>query len=154
MFDGETFPDYLAGIGYVMSIDTAMRLYNVSMHTPLLYLEDVYLTGQFICFSSIKCDFKSTLIGHGWTSSNLVIIIIFFPIGLCAERARIRPKQCHLFKYTAYSNLCEVRGMITLHHIDSDGLKSAYDFVNNLTHKCPRPGKHRVLFDDESILQR
>lgn len=45
MFDGEMFPDYLAGIGYVMTIDTAEKLYNASMDTPLIHIEDVFLTG-------------------------------------------------------------------------------------------------------------
>lgn len=45
MYDKKIYPNYLAGSGYVMSIDTAIKLYNVSMKIPLLYLEDVYLTG-------------------------------------------------------------------------------------------------------------
>lgn len=45
MFDGETYPTYLSGAGYVFSMDVAEKLYNASMDTPLLHLEDVYLTG-------------------------------------------------------------------------------------------------------------
>lgn len=42
--------------------------------------------------------------------------------------------------------------MITLHNVDPDELTSAYEFVNNLEHKCAHPGKRSV--DDEAILLR
>lgn len=45
MYAKETYPNYLSGFGYLMSIDVAIKLYKVSMEIPLLYLEDVYLTG-------------------------------------------------------------------------------------------------------------
>lgn len=46
MYDKGIYPNYLSGTGYVFSMDTAEKLYNVSMDTPLLHLEDVYLTGN------------------------------------------------------------------------------------------------------------
>lgn len=46
MYNKNVYPDYLSGTGYLMSMDTAAKLYNASMKTPLLHLEDVYLTGK------------------------------------------------------------------------------------------------------------
>lgn len=47
MYSRQQFPNYLSGSGYVFTIDTATKLYNASMEMPLLYLEDVYTTGNF-----------------------------------------------------------------------------------------------------------
>lgn len=47
MYSGNTYPNYLSGTAYVMSIDVAQRLYNVSLTTPIFHLEDVYLTGSY-----------------------------------------------------------------------------------------------------------
>lgn len=46
MFSGNTYPIYLSGTGYVMSMDVATKLYNASLTTPVFHLEDVYLTGM------------------------------------------------------------------------------------------------------------
>lgn len=48
MYDGEFYPNYLSGSGYVFTMDTARKLYNSSMDVPLFHLEDVYLTGKHI----------------------------------------------------------------------------------------------------------
>lgn len=45
MFSGDMYPNYLSGTGYVMSMNSAVALYNASLTTPLFHLEDVYLTG-------------------------------------------------------------------------------------------------------------
>lgn len=45
MYSGETYPDYLSGTAYVMTFESAVRLYKGSLSTPLFHLEDVYLTG-------------------------------------------------------------------------------------------------------------
>lgn len=46
MYNEETYPNYLSGTGYVMLMDVALRLYKISLKTPLFHLEDVYLTGE------------------------------------------------------------------------------------------------------------
>lgn len=86
MYDKETYPNYLSGTGYVMSTDIALRLYNVSLTTPLFHLEDVYLTG--ICaeaasihpqnhplfnFSRYKylCEIRGTITTHQMTSTEM-----------------------------------------------------------------------------------
>ena len=45
MYSQRTYPNYLSGTGYVMSIDVAFRLYKFAFSTPVLHLEDVYITG-------------------------------------------------------------------------------------------------------------
>lgn len=46
LYDGEMYPNYLGGSGYVFTMDTAKKLYSASMNVPLFHLEDVYLTGK------------------------------------------------------------------------------------------------------------
>ncbi|KAF2897403.1 hypothetical protein ILUMI_08772, partial [Ignelater luminosus] len=45
MYEAKMYPNYLSGTGYVMSTDVAETLFQTALHTPLLHLEDVYLTG-------------------------------------------------------------------------------------------------------------
>ncbi|XP_012286095.1 N-acetyllactosaminide beta-1,3-N-acetylglucosaminyltransferase 4 isoform X2 [Orussus abietinus] len=45
MYSEKMYPNYLSGTGYVMSIDVAEKLYQAALATPLLHLEDVYITG-------------------------------------------------------------------------------------------------------------
>lgn len=47
MYDKKRYPSFLAGgPGYVLTMDTAAKLYNAAMEIPYLHLEDVYLTGE------------------------------------------------------------------------------------------------------------
>ncbi|XP_014277670.1 beta-1,3-galactosyltransferase 1 isoform X2 [Halyomorpha halys] len=39
------YPNYVSGTGYLMSQDVASKLYRAALSTPLMHLEDVYLTG-------------------------------------------------------------------------------------------------------------
>lgn len=48
MYSREEYPNYLSGSGYVFTIGAAKKLYNASMEMPLLYLEDVYTTGNLM----------------------------------------------------------------------------------------------------------
>ncbi|KAJ8686207.1 hypothetical protein QAD02_022001 [Eretmocerus hayati] len=45
MYSERTYPNYLSGTGYVMSLDVAHQLYKAALSTPVLHLEDVYVTG-------------------------------------------------------------------------------------------------------------
>lgn len=45
MYSEKIYPNYLSGTGYVMSLDVASKLYQAALVTPLLHLEDVYITG-------------------------------------------------------------------------------------------------------------
>ncbi|KOC66447.1 Beta-1,3-galactosyltransferase 1 [Habropoda laboriosa] len=45
MYSEKMYPNYLSGTGYVMSLDVAFKLYHAALKTPLLHLEDVYITG-------------------------------------------------------------------------------------------------------------
>ncbi|XP_014219981.1 beta-1,3-galactosyltransferase 1 isoform X2 [Copidosoma floridanum] len=51
MYSERTYPNYLSGTGYVMSLDVARRIYKAALAVPLLHLEDVYITG--ICAKKI-----------------------------------------------------------------------------------------------------
>lgn len=52
LFPGDFYPAYLSGTAYLMSLAAAQKLYNTSLTTPYLHLEDVYLTG--ICASKVE----------------------------------------------------------------------------------------------------
>ncbi|KAK5647228.1 hypothetical protein RI129_002120 [Pyrocoelia pectoralis] len=45
MYVREIYPNYLSGVAYVMTADIAVKLFNTALTVPLLYLEDVYVTG-------------------------------------------------------------------------------------------------------------
>ncbi|XP_037806004.1 lactosylceramide 1,3-N-acetyl-beta-D-glucosaminyltransferase-like [Lucilia sericata] len=46
MYSKDYYPTYLSGSGYLMSMDVVPRLYEASLNTSLVYLEDVYVTGM------------------------------------------------------------------------------------------------------------
>lgn len=45
MYRYDEYPDYLSGVGYLMSMDVAGRLYDKALITSMVYLEDVFVTG-------------------------------------------------------------------------------------------------------------
>jgi beta-1,3-galactosyltransferase 1 len=45
MMSNDIFPDYVSGIGYVMAFESVKVLFAQSIETPILYLEDAYMTG-------------------------------------------------------------------------------------------------------------
>lgn len=45
MYHGQIYPNYLSGTGYIMSRDVVTRLYQTALETPLIHIEDVYITG-------------------------------------------------------------------------------------------------------------
>jgi beta-1,3-galactosyltransferase 1 len=45
MMSNEVFPNYVSGIGYVLAYESVKVLYEKSLDTPILYLEDAYMTG-------------------------------------------------------------------------------------------------------------
>ncbi|XP_012267723.2 beta-1,3-galactosyltransferase 1-like isoform X2 [Athalia rosae] len=87
MYSERTYPNYLSGTGYVMSMDVAVKLYETALETPLIYLEDVYVTG--ICAKRAKlhpsnhpgfsfavrkfdpCVFQTLITAHKVSPTNL-----------------------------------------------------------------------------------
>ncbi|XP_073974842.1 beta-1,3-galactosyltransferase 1-like isoform X2 [Rhodnius prolixus] len=50
------YPNYLSGTGYVMSREVAAKLYDVALSTPIIHLEDVYITGRYkpvVCITQV-----------------------------------------------------------------------------------------------------
>ncbi|BFF90747.1 beta-1-3-galactosyltransferase 1-like [Drosophila madeirensis] len=45
MYPHSTYPEYLSGGGYLLSIDVVQRLYDAAWSTKMVYLEDLYVTG-------------------------------------------------------------------------------------------------------------
>ncbi|KAF5304756.1 hypothetical protein FQA39_LY09533, partial [Lamprigera yunnana] len=43
MYSKKFYPNYLSGTAYVMTIDIPKKLYQTSLHVPLIHLEDVYV---------------------------------------------------------------------------------------------------------------
>ncbi|KAJ3653608.1 hypothetical protein Zmor_012849 [Zophobas morio] len=52
MFLGHTYPKFLAGPAYLMSLRVARELYSAALELPLFHLEDVFVTG--ICAEKMK----------------------------------------------------------------------------------------------------
>ncbi|KAH8243514.1 hypothetical protein KR032_008159, partial [Drosophila birchii] len=45
MYSNKTYPAFLVGGGYLMSIDVVRSLYKAAWHTTVVHLEDVFITG-------------------------------------------------------------------------------------------------------------
>ncbi|XP_076242380.1 beta-1,3-galactosyltransferase 1 isoform X2 [Calliopsis andreniformis] len=90
MYSAKIYPNYLSGTGYVMSLGVAFKLYQAALITPLLHLEDVYITGlcakrakvkpvNHLGFSYIPrkldpCILKNTITTHKVNVSNMYVI--------------------------------------------------------------------------------
>ncbi|XP_017040743.1 beta-1,3-galactosyltransferase 1 [Drosophila ficusphila] len=87
MFQPEKYPKYLSGAGYLLSIDVVQRLFEASLNTTLVYLEDVYITGlcaqrarirphhhPLFSFTHSKqlCSFKGTIAQHQMKDDSMV----------------------------------------------------------------------------------
>lgn len=86
-FEGDMFPDYLSGTGYVMSRDVVPKLLEASGTIPFLVMEDVFITGLCASQSHVKrynvrgfvhwkrpvtgCAFKDVISGHHVTISDM-----------------------------------------------------------------------------------
>lgn len=89
-FDGNVFPDYLSGTGYVMSRDVVPKLLEASSTLPFLVMEDVFITGLCASQYHIKrynirgfaywrrlptgCAFKDAITGHHVTVKDMIKI--------------------------------------------------------------------------------
>lgn len=122
MYNKEVYPQYLSGSGYLMSIDAAIQLYKVALRTPLLHLEDVFLTGKQIT-----------------PSETIDIAINELFAGICAQEARIRPQHHPLFNFNSFQHRCDIRGAITFHHMKPEAIRSAYEFARNIKERCRVP---------------
>ncbi|KAM8711896.1 hypothetical protein ACLKA7_012409 [Drosophila subpalustris] len=87
MYQGDAYPQYLSGAGYLMSIDVVERLFEAAMNTSLVYLEDVYITGLCADRANIKrqhhslfsfahskhlCAFKGSITQHQVKEESMV----------------------------------------------------------------------------------
>ncbi|KAG7188669.1 hypothetical protein KM043_008292 [Ampulex compressa] len=90
MYSDKTYPNYLSGTGYLMSLDVAHKLYQAALRIPLLHLEDVYVTG--LCAKRAKvrpvnhpgfsyvprkmdpCIFKNAITAHKVNTSNMYMM--------------------------------------------------------------------------------
>lgn len=127
MYSGNVYPAYLSGTGYIMSMDVVEKLYNTSLSTPLFHLEDVYLSGN------------CSRLNYRDAATNDFISLF---IGICAESAKITPRNHQLFSYQSYKNMCELKGMITKHEFTASDMRKAYEFVTNTKSFCPKPDKY------------
>ncbi|KAM4046761.1 beta-1,3-galactosyltransferase 5 [Anomaloglossus baeobatrachus] len=54
-YEGEKYPPFCSGTGYVFSRDVAQKVYNISMTTPFFKLEDVYVG---MCLDQLKIQLQ------------------------------------------------------------------------------------------------
>ncbi|XP_029176745.1 beta-1,3-galactosyltransferase 1-like [Nylanderia fulva] len=90
MYSEKTYPNYLSGTGYVMSMNVASKLYQAALITPLLHLEDVYITGLCARRAKIRpvnhpgfsyvprkidpCVLRNAITTHKVNASNMYVI--------------------------------------------------------------------------------
>lgn len=46
LYPYDTYPDYLNGVGYLISMDAVPQLYKVALASTYVHLEDVFITGN------------------------------------------------------------------------------------------------------------
>ncbi|XP_023241869.1 beta-1,3-galactosyltransferase 1-like [Centruroides sculpturatus] len=79
-FSGTVFPDYLSGTAYAMTRDSVDPLFNSSLETSFMVMEDVYITGLCAQSAGVKrlgikgfthgkravsgCSFLNSITGH------------------------------------------------------------------------------------------
>ena len=114
MYSEKTYPNYLSGTGYVMSMGVASKIYQAALITPLLHLEDVYVTG--LCAKRAKvrpvnhpgfsylprkidpCVLKNAITTHKVNASNMYVIWVKMTDTsiTCSNRTRIERKPITL----------------------------------------------------------
>lgn len=47
MYPYTVYPNYLSGVGYLMSLNVALKLYEEAFNIPIIHMEDVYITGIY-----------------------------------------------------------------------------------------------------------
>lgn len=55
VYPNEMYPQFLCGVGYLMSIDVAIRLYEESFKHELFFIEDVFITGKQVLLNNYVC---------------------------------------------------------------------------------------------------
>lgn len=90
MFRKKTFPNYLSGTGYVIEAKHAAReLFRAAQRTPLLHLEDVYVTGlcasrsldtrphhhplfSYLKYADRACALRGMITQHPMTTADIL----------------------------------------------------------------------------------
>lgn len=78
MYPLDTYPDFLSGIAYVMSMDVVPILYETALNTSYIHLEDVFLTG--ICADKANITrlhnilFQAKIIRYNCTSKGIITL--------------------------------------------------------------------------------
>ncbi|XP_017021462.1 beta-1,3-galactosyltransferase 1-like isoform X2 [Drosophila kikkawai] len=54
MYPNNTYPAFLVGKGYLMSMDVVKRLYEAAWYTKVVHLEDVFVTGLCAVYAGVE----------------------------------------------------------------------------------------------------
>ncbi|XP_037952929.1 beta-1,3-galactosyltransferase 1-like isoform X1 [Teleopsis dalmanni] len=117
MYPEDKYPRYLSGAGYMMSMDVVPRLYDMSLNTSFIYLEDVYLTGM--CAEKLNiprvhqplfsynratewCSFKGSITQHELKDDSLLDAYAF--VANVSNRCRPPNKYFKLLRLRKNSN--------------------------------------------------
>jgi len=66
------FPQYCAGIGYIVSSLLLAQLYNASRSTPFFWIDDVYVTGLLV--KKLPAGVKFVDVGSHFTANENVAL--------------------------------------------------------------------------------
>lgn len=76
--------------------------------------------------------------------SFFTLRFLFNLTGLCAENASIAPLNHDLFHYLSYDDMCEFRGMITYHEINTrSAMIKAYKSLFDPKLTCSSPHEYQ-----------
>jgi beta-1,3-galactosyltransferase 1 len=128
LFSGEFYPDYLSGTAYVMTYESAQRLYKGSLSTSLFHLEGKH----FNEFINEELE-ELTIISR---SPDVYLT------GFVADKIKLKRQHHPLFFYLSTKDHCSLRGMLTQHQLTPLAIEVAYSFITNLTINCAVPEKN------------
>lgn len=134
------YKELLLGIRFCNSKPIA----NISSkwYTPMyMYSGNIYPaylsgTGYIMSMDIVEKLYRTSL------STPLFHLEDVYLTGICAESAKITPRNHQLFSYQSYKNICELKGMITKHEFTAGEMRKAYEFVTNEKALCPKPDKY------------
>ena len=74
MYPYKVYPYYLSGVGYLMSLQVALKLYEEAFSIPIIHMEDVYITGTCLLITLLVANYRSQWCFVNVLDSRIILI--------------------------------------------------------------------------------
>ena len=108
MYNGDRYPNYLSGAGYVLSRASVECIFKRSQTMPYFHLEDVFITGflRVACHITPRHHPRFTITDRGTFDKNKHIFLYFTQPGYMNKMKSMFADR--ISKYKAYSWTYEI----------------------------------------------